>query len=562
VKFTKFNRSVLTSVLVLFLVSGILAQNPQKSWQQYKTPEEAGFSSAAIKEARAIYDQMDAAAFMVVFKGYVLISWGDVERRFMCHSVRKSLLSGLYGIYVDEGIIDLDKTMEELNIDDKSPLTKEEKQATIKDLLKARSGIYHPAAYETLAMKAKRPRRGSRKHNSYWYYNNWDFNVLCTIFKQVTKTDFFVAFKKRLADPLQMEDFRVMDGYYHLEPENSIHPAYPFKLSARDMARFGLLFLREGKWNNKQIISQQWIKESITPYSRARGNSHYGYLWWILDNFQDKGGLYTALGVGSQVIAVLPGLDMVVVQRVDTYQGKRAAINLGLINKIIDAKEFDAKPNPKFIPLQNTPSFKRQPIIKLKSKVLKQYAGEYPFGGFSVTVEYKDGSLVAYSPVSGHYRLLPVSKTQFIVEDSENVALFQLDKNGMPVNLTFQQTVEAANFYLDVLKRGAAVAIKSYQQKKKTGKIKKSFSEGDINNMGYQLLNQNKMKDAIELFKLNVQLNPKAFNAYDSLAEAYMKNGDYKLAEENYKKSLELNSRNSNARTMLRRLEEKKRSNE
>jgi CubicO group peptidase (beta-lactamase class C family) len=91
----------------------------------------------------------------------------------MCHSVRKSLLSALYGIHVDEGTINLDKTLEELNIDDQFSLTKEEKQAVIRDLLKSRSGVYHPAAYETT----------------------------------------------------QMKDFRLIDGYYHPEPENSISPA-------------------------------------------------------------------------------------------------------------------------------------------------------------------------------------------------------------------------------------------------------------------------------------------------------------------------------------------------
>lgn len=72
--------------------------------------------------------------------------------------------------------------MAELGIDDNEPrLTDEEKRATVHDLLKARSGVYHPALYETARMKEKRPPRHSHASGTFWYYNNWDFNVLGTI---------------------------------------------------------------------------------------------------------------------------------------------------------------------------------------------------------------------------------------------------------------------------------------------------------------------------------------------------------------------------------------------
>jgi cytochrome c-type biogenesis protein CcmH/NrfG len=65
------------------------------------------------------------------------------------------------------------------------------------------------------------------------------------------------------------------------------------------------------------------------------------------------------------------------------------------------------------------------------------------------------------------------------------------------------------------------------------------------------------VKEAIEIFKLNVEAYPQGFNTYDSLGEAYMVNGDKELAIQNYKKSLELNPQNSNATAMLKKLEEK-----
>ena len=134
----KVNRSAAIIFFIIILISYAAAQNPKETWQQYKTPEEAGFSHQKLQLAKERYEKSGAAAFMVIYKGKVLISWGDVKRRFVCHSMRKSFISALYGIQVDRGTIDLGKTLGALKIEDQTPLTSEEMQATIKDLLKAR----------------------------------------------------------------------------------------------------------------------------------------------------------------------------------------------------------------------------------------------------------------------------------------------------------------------------------------------------------------------------------------------------------------------------------------
>ena len=548
----RLNRFLVTLVLIVLITSGLLAQDPQQSWRQYANPEEAGFSSEKLAQAKAYYDSLNAAAYMVVYDGKVLVSWGDVERRYMCHSVRKSLLSALYGIYFDEGIINLDKTLAELNIDDKDTLTKTEKEATIRDLLKARSGVYHPAAYETAGMKARRPKRGSHKRDEFWYYNNWDFNTLGFIFRQETETGVFVAFKNRIADPLQMDDFRVTDGYYHLEPENSIYPAYPFRLSARDMARFGLLFLQEGVWNDKQIISKEWIKKSTKSYSNTdnRGGG-YAYLWWTSGDLKDLG-MYSALGVGSQVIAVLPGANMVVVQRVDTYLGKRQPPDLRLFKMILDAKVSEPKPNPKFISLQNTPSYQKSQIIDLDLKSLDKYVlNDYNLMGGSASIKKVNGKLLLDSSTFGKFILFPISKSTFVIEDLGQYLYFEFDQSAKPVRLSLHQTLAIADLYATMMEKGIDVAIEQYQRKKANGEY---FSEFEMNTLGYQLLRMNKVNDAIKIFKLNVEAYPKAFNVYDSLGEAYMKNGDDSLAVSNYKKSLELNPRNTNAELMIKQI--------
>jgi len=132
--------------------------------------------------------------------------------------------------------IDLDNTMAQLNIDDNPPsLSDEEKQATVRMLLEPRSGVYHPALYETRAMTAKRPARFSHALGTFWYYNNWDFNVLGAIYEKATGRSIYQAFANEIARPIGMQDYDPMAQHYVLGAA-SIHPAYTFRMSARDLA--------------------------------------------------------------------------------------------------------------------------------------------------------------------------------------------------------------------------------------------------------------------------------------------------------------------------------------
>src|SRR5262249_44001309 len=147
--------------------------------------------------------------------GAVVAQWGDAAVKTPLASVRKSLLSALIGIAVERGEIDLAQPIGALGIDDNEPsLTAEEKSATVRDLLTARSGIYHPALYESAGMAAQRPPRFSHKPGSFWYYNNWDFNALGTIYEHAVRSSIFDAFEREIARPIGMQDYRPADGEY------------------------------------------------------------------------------------------------------------------------------------------------------------------------------------------------------------------------------------------------------------------------------------------------------------------------------------------------------------
>ena len=295
---------------------------PGSSWHKADNPKEMGWSTEKLELAQRYAQSIESLGDVVVVDGTVIAEWGNVEKPTKLNSVRKSFLSSLYGIYVDQGKINLHATLDDYGIDDYSPqLTEQEKRARVIDLLQARSGIYHAAAYETKGMKEKRPMRGSQSPGGFWYYNNWDFNTLGTIFEKQVGISVFEAFENNIAKSLQMEDFSLTDQTYQYEPE-SMHPAYIFKMSTRDMARFGLLYLRNGEWNGKQIIPQQWITASTTAYSDAGHGRGYGYLWWVsVDNClfgtQLAGPAYYAHGHGGQLIVVVPYLNLIIAHTTD-----------------------------------------------------------------------------------------------------------------------------------------------------------------------------------------------------------------------------------------------------
>jgi len=98
--------------------------------------------------------------------------------------------------------------------------------------------------------------------------------------------------------------------------------------------------------------------------------------------------------------------------------------------------------------------------------------------------------------------------------------------------------------------------IAKYQQLKSDDQNKLYFNENDFNSLGYNLITRGEINAAIEVFKMNVGMNPQSANAYDSLGEAYMKNKNKELAIKNYKKSLELDPNNTNAKEVLKKLRE------
>lgn len=127
--------------------------------------------------------------------------------------------------------------------------------------------------------------------------------------------------------------------------------------------------------------------------------------------------------------------------------------------------------------------------------------------------------------------------------------------NGLPVETPKRSIAEA--LYKIAMEKDVATAVAEYRRLKSSSADTYDFSEDQLNTLGYQLLRAKRVKDAIEIFKLNVEMYPAASNPYDSLAEAYLEDGQKDLALVNYKRAAELDPKNANALAIVRRLEGK-----
>ena len=309
---------------------------PSDEWERITDPATAGYCADKLQLVTARAKELSTTAMMAVVGGRVLYDYGDVTTVSYLASVRKSVLAMLFGKYVKNGTIRLEKTLAELGIDDHGGLLPSEKAATIADLLGARSGVYHEASNAGDDL-ASAPPRGSQKPGTYYLYSNWDFNALGTIFEQETRQGIYDALEADLARPIGMRDFDRASHRRSGDAKKSMHLAYHMNFSTRDMARIGYVMLRNGEWNGREIVPRDWarrISSVVTPVQQMNPERHrkgpfgYGYLWWIWDGPQAIGpyeGAYTGQGAVGQFITVIPRRDMVVVHKTVPGQNRNVS---------------------------------------------------------------------------------------------------------------------------------------------------------------------------------------------------------------------------------------------
>ena len=272
---------------------------------------------------------------MIIKNGYLVSSWGDPKRVDMTFSVTKSFLSTVAGIAVDKGLIG--------NVNDKAGnyiwdgtfKGAHNSKITWEHLLQQNSA-WSGELWGVKDWADRPPRTGDiddwkyekpKEPGTVMEYNDVRVNVLAYALTHVWRKPLPQVLKENLMDKIDASTTWRWYGYDHAWTEidginmKSVtgggHSGAGLFIATEDMARLGLLFLNDGKWKEKQLISKEWIDKAVTP---SKPNVNYGYMWWL----NKKGArhweglsenIYYAAGFGGNFIVIDKENDLVVVTR-------------------------------------------------------------------------------------------------------------------------------------------------------------------------------------------------------------------------------------------------------
>lgn len=319
------------SIIVLQSCNINMSTHQGIAFEKHTSLEKTDFKKSDLDNFSKYLEQNSkTTGMLVLYDGKIVYEYGNIEEVSYIASCRKSVLSILYGKYVENETIDLKQTIGDIGIDEKDGLLAKEKNATVNDIITSRSGVFHIPANGGYDEK-NILERGSVNPGEYFVYNNWDFNVAGYILEKKTGHSVYQEIEEQLAIPLGFQDWNINNQKKKHNKNKSQYPAYHIYISTRDMAKIGQLMLNEGLWEGKQIVPKDWIKKittTITPVdivNERRGlNSSsafqfsYGYMWWLMKNFKnhpDFEGAYTASGNGGQFITVIPKRKIVIAHK-------------------------------------------------------------------------------------------------------------------------------------------------------------------------------------------------------------------------------------------------------
>jgi len=331
---------------------------PGTEWKQV-SPESEGFSAERLEALRSFLKTHQTDSMMVISRGHVVFEYGDTKLVSKVASVRKSMLSLLYAVEMQKGLkVNLDQTVEQLGLEDKTPFIESERHATLQQLMMARSGIYISRGNDQQDKLS--PKRGSSYPGVRWFYNNWDFDAAGLAFEKIAHQDIFDALRDDLALPLRFQDFdrsRQRKNY----GENSTHFEYATYLSTRDMARLGLLAISHGMWGKTLWAEPGFLDFSVYPSTSFAGRNEfkaegwtgrwgYGMLWWAWEAPQYPGnvwtgpyqGAFSAMGANGQYITAFPAYNLLVVHKVNIDQDPSRKVSeptyMTILDMVLDAK--------------------------------------------------------------------------------------------------------------------------------------------------------------------------------------------------------------------------------
>lgn len=329
-------------------------------WEQ-RVPAQAGFDparlQAAIDYARQSVDpqQTDSASIanvrrneapyhtvigpwldkrgpeggMIVRGGYIVAEWGEPQKIDMAFSVTKSFLSSIAGLAFDRGLIQnvTDTVAHDVQIPEFTD-NPHNARITWQQLLTQTSEWQGTLWDKPDWADRYNPQQGRRpvlEPGSKWTYNDVRVNILALALLNVWRRPLPAVLKDEIMDPIgasaswrwwgYRNSWVDLDGLRIQSVSGGGHWGGGMQISTQDMARYGLLFLRNGKWRDRQLISERWIALATSP---AKVAPNYGFMWWLNTTGSIKAAprsVFTAQGQGGNFIYVDREHDLVVVLR-------------------------------------------------------------------------------------------------------------------------------------------------------------------------------------------------------------------------------------------------------
>ena len=270
---------------------------------------------------------------IILRHGYIVAEWGDTKHPDPTYSCAKSFLSAIAGITIDRGLIRSEKDFMADYIHDGGYDSEHNKKITWEFHLRQTSewqGDMWGKKDDFIGKEAfgngERKPRDIKEPGTFWEYNDVRINRFSLSLLRVWKKPLPDVLRDEIMNPIDASDSWTYNPYFnsYVDIDGKKMPSVSggtrwgggLWINARDEARFGYLMLRNGKWKNKQIVSADWIKKSVT---KGPVGNDYGYLWWL--NTEGKAwpsaprSSFAALGAGSNTIWIDPEHDIVIVWR-------------------------------------------------------------------------------------------------------------------------------------------------------------------------------------------------------------------------------------------------------
>ena len=312
-------------------VTGYYPPNDSDIWQQL-APATAGFTTAGLEALKQVVEENHSSSFMMLVGGRIVVEWyfmgADAETRTDVASVQKSVTSTLVGIARDKGILEFDDFVSDhLSAGWSNATPSDEGLITLRHLMTHSSGL----SPDTLTRVAA--------PGTIFDYNTEAYQKLRLVLEAASGLDINTLSRTWLFDAIGVGAEWIDRG----SVDSTGAAIWGLRMSARDMARFGLFAERAGAWAGTQVTSADWFAEAWTP---SAVKPDYGLLWWLQGRGSLRGkaplDLASALGARDQKIFVVPSLHTVVIRQglaAGTESEAESNFDLVLIEAIVDARE-------------------------------------------------------------------------------------------------------------------------------------------------------------------------------------------------------------------------------